>query len=206
MAHTTFLGMPLAAAPGSVMTPRPASERLVEAAVAHVGDRPARVVDVGTGSGAVALGIARAAPAVTVWATDTSRSAVGLARRNARLHGLDGRVLVRHGDLLAPVPGSIDVVVANLPYLPAAQAAHRSDLASEPDGAVFAPGDGLDHYRRLFVACEERLDAAGLVVVQFHREVMSASPEELADLLARMERHAAACSTAFAPAFAGVAA
>jgi release factor glutamine methyltransferase len=124
------------------MTPRAATQGLVAAALERIGERPARVVDVGTGSGAIAIAIASASPAAHVWATDTSRCAVALARANVRRHGLHRRVTVRHGDLIEPVPDPIDLVVANLPYLPVDDAACYPDLADEPRDAVFAPADG----------------------------------------------------------------
>jgi release factor glutamine methyltransferase len=80
------------AAAGRVMTPRPASERLVNAAVAITGDRPARIVDVGTGSGAIAVALAAALPRAEVFATDTSAAAVLLARVNVGRLGLADRV------------------------------------------------------------------------------------------------------------------
>jgi release factor glutamine methyltransferase len=191
MAYTTFFGLPLATARGRVMTPRPASERLVAAALERIDDRPARVVDVGTGTGAIALAIASAAPAAEVWATDTSRAAVALARANARLHGLGDRVVVRHADLIDPVPDPIDVVVANLPYLPLADAARYPELGDEPGSAVFASGDGLEPYRRLLEACAERLDDAASVVIQLHRAPLVATAGELHALRARLETVAA---------------
>ena len=97
---------------------------------------------------------------------------------------------VSHGDLLVPVPGPIDVVVANLPYLPAADAALYPDLVGEPESAVFAPGDGLEPYRRLLTACEERIGDDGTVVLQLHRRVLSATGAELPALRARIERTA----------------
>jgi release factor glutamine methyltransferase len=196
VAHTTFSGMALAAQPGRVMTPRPASERLVDAAVSHLAGEAATAVDVGTGSGAIAIALAARAPRVTVWATDTSLEAVALASRNARLHGLDERVLVRQGDLLDPVPGPVDVVVANLPYLPAGDASRRHDLAAEPHAAVFAAGDGLDPYRRLVAICEERLGPDGFVAIQLHRHVLAASRGDLVGLSVRMEAVARAHLTA----------
>jgi hypothetical protein len=75
-----FNGLALAGAPGRVMTPRPASERLVAAVVARLGEHAARVADVGTGSGAIAVAIASTCPQIEVWATDTSPCAVALAR------------------------------------------------------------------------------------------------------------------------------
>jgi release factor glutamine methyltransferase len=179
------------------MTPRRASEALVAAALDRVGSGPARVVDVGTGTGAIAIAIGAGAPNVEVFATDSSRCAVVLARANVRAHGLSNRVAVFHGDLLDPVPGPIDLVVANLPYLPAADADRYPDLAGEPAAAVFAPGDGLEPYRRLLAACAERLDDDAHVVIQLHRRVLAATCAELPALAARLAD--AAPAPAFVP-------
>ncbi len=185
-----FNGLSLATRPGRVMTPRRASEQLVRAALDRIGTGSARVVDVGTGVGAIAVAIADAAPNAHVFATDTSRCAVTLARANVRRHGLCDRVTVCHGDLLDPVPGEIDLVVANLPYLPAADAEGHPDLADEPADAVFASGDGLDPYRRLLASCAERLDDDAAVLIQFHRRVLEAAGAELPALRTRLERPA----------------
>jgi release factor glutamine methyltransferase len=172
------------------MTPRPASERLVRAAVGLVGDRPARIVDVGTGSGALAVAIAARAPHARVWATDSSPAAVELACANVRRHGLLHRVVVLEGDLLDPVPGPVDLVVANLPYLPLAEWPRHADLAGEPPEAVFAPADGLTPYRRLLDAAEQRLTPEGAVVLQFRRDVLQAGRARLRLLCARLEHEA----------------
>ena len=176
--------------PGVVMTPRPASERLAATALDVLGERPAIVADVGTGSGALALAIAAAAPRAQLWATDTSPAAVALARENVRRHGLAGRVVVREGDLLDPVPGSLDLVVANLPYLPLVERGLDGGLAAEPEEALFAAGDGLDPYRRLIGACGERLTSEGALVIQFRRRVLHAGRDELEVLRRRLEDEA----------------
>ena len=142
-----FAGLDLLTAPGVVMTPRPASLALVECALRHVGTAGGVVVDVGTGSGAIAVAIARSAPHATVWATDVSAEAVALARRNAASQRR--RRACAAGLPARPGAGSIDVVVANLPYLPRSERALHPDLELEPDEAVFASGDGLGSYRRL---------------------------------------------------------
>jgi release factor glutamine methyltransferase len=179
MGDVTFNGLALTSAPGSVMTPRPASEQLVAAAVACVGSGAARVADVGTGSGAIAVAIADACPQAEVWATDVTGAAVALARANVRRHGLEGRVFVRRGDLLDPLTGSFALIVANLPYLAAAAAARHPDLATEPFDAVFAPGDGLDPYRRLIHTAWARLAPEGVLLFQLHRRVVRARRAEL---------------------------
>jgi HemK-like putative methylase len=179
----TFNGLHLATAPGRVMTPRPTTEQLVAAARAHIGAGAARVIDVGTGSGAVAIAIADGCPRADVWATDTSADAVALARANVRRHRLGDRVFVRHGNLLEPVSGQFEVIAANLPYVPASAAADYPELATEPPDAVFAPGDGLEPYRRLVDAASTRLTAAGLLLVQLDARLVVARRCELSELL-----------------------
>ncbi len=200
MTPTPFSTLSLLAAPGRVMRPRAASEKLVAAALDRLDGRAARIVDVGTGSGATAIAIASGAPTVDVWATDTSGAAVALAQANVHRHGLADRVTVCRGDLLAPVPGAIDVVVANLPYLPTSAVPSHPELESEPPEAVFAPGNGLDTYRRLLVASAERLSVGGAVVIQLHRRVLQAGRDDLALLSAVIEEHGqAAAWSSFKP-------
>jgi release factor glutamine methyltransferase len=177
-----FCGLRLLVEPGAVMTPRPTTEALVEAAVERIAGRAALVADVGTGSGAVAVAIASRAPQARVWATDTSASAVRLARANACRHGLGDRVSVVHGDLLEGSPPGLDLVVANLPYLAAGLRPARPELAGEPPEAVFAAGDGLDPYRRLVRACENVLGPDGFLAIQLHGQVICRHASELGGL------------------------
>jgi release factor glutamine methyltransferase len=176
------------------MTPRPASEQLVAAALERLGDSPARVADVGTGSGAIAVAIALRAPNAEVWAVDLCRPAVDLTRANVARFGLGDRIHVVQGDLLESVPGALDLVVANLPYLPERlrRASAYADLRSEPSSAVFAPGDGLGHYRRLLEASEARLTNQGTLLIQFRRRILEATRFELGRLLADLEERALA--------------
>ena len=180
VAEATFCGLPLLTAAGRVMTPRRATERLVAAAAEHVRGRRTRIADVGTGAGAIALSLARLAPQAEIWASDVSAAAVSLARANARRHGVGGRVHVVRGDLLEPLPGELDLIVANLPYLPAADRSRYVDLAAEPHEALFALDDGLALYRRLFRSAEERLRGGGVVMIQLHRCVFGFERTELA--------------------------
>src|SRR5438552_17985618 len=98
-----FANLPCSVAPGRVMAPRPATEALVDAAVARVGDRRARVADVGTGSGAIAVSIALRAPHGAVGASDRSGRAGGIADRNAIRHGVADRARVAQGHRLEPL-------------------------------------------------------------------------------------------------------
>jgi release factor glutamine methyltransferase len=164
------------------MTPRIASEKLVAAALERIGDWAACIADVGTGSGAIALAIALGAPRAEVWATDVSAEATMLARANARLLGVGDRVNVVRGDLLEPLPGELDLVVANLPYLPLSDRTEYPGLRAEPEAAVFTDGDGLGLYRDLLVAAEEKLLPSGAVIIQLHRQVFLAERDGLARL------------------------
>jgi release factor glutamine methyltransferase len=177
-----FDGLSLKSLPGVVMTPRATSVALVDRVVEHVGSSAAVVADVGTGSGALALAIATRSPQAMVWATDVDPHAVGLARANALRAGLSRRVHVRLGDLLDPLPRSLDVIAANLPYLPWHESPLHPDLAGEPPAAVFTDGDGLAVYRRLLTAAAERLMPGGLLVVQLRGRMLAASAEEISVL------------------------
>jgi release factor glutamine methyltransferase len=178
------------------MTPRPATEALVDAAVALVAGRPARVADVGTGSGAIAIALASRLPQAEIWASDVSPAAVDLARLNAGRHGFADRIHMAEGDLLDPIPGQLCVIVANLPYLPDELKDHPTytEYRVEPAEAIFAPDGGLALYRRLLEAAEERLDAEGALVIQFRRVILQAERQELSLLRERLERAAIAAA------------
>jgi release factor glutamine methyltransferase len=189
MSMSSFYGFELETAPGLVMTPRPTTEALVDAAVALAGDRAARIADVGTGSGAIAIALASRLPNAEIWASDFSPRAVELARVNAARHGFAARIHMAEGDLLDPIPGQLCLIVANLPYLPD-ELRHDpayAEYACEPPEAIFTAEGGLALYRRLLVAAEERLDDEGGLVVQFRREILQAGRDELAALRGRIE-------------------
>jgi len=193
MTETTFHDLALTLAPGRVFTPRPATEGLVNTTLDLIqSEEHARVADIGTGTGAIAVALAVARPNVEVWATDTNPAAVELARVNAERHGVADRVHVLEGDLLEPLPLPMDVVVANLPYLP--ESLHDARYDDEPADAVYAPGDGLGPYRRLLDACREGrlVTPGGRVVIQYHREPLAANCWQLEDLRAELEERQAA--------------
>jgi release factor glutamine methyltransferase len=185
--ETTFCDLPFVLSPGRVFTPRPATQGVVRVAGELLGDGPKLVADVGTGSGVIAVALAVGHPRIEVWAVDTNPDAVALTRENARRNAVDDRVHAIEGDLLEPVPVPVDVVVANLPYLP--DSLHDVRYDSEPADAIYAPGDGLDPYRRLLNACRDGklVTPGGVVVIQFHREALTANCWELEDLRERLE-------------------
>jgi release factor glutamine methyltransferase len=135
-----------------VLIPRPETEVLVDAARELIAGRDRTVVDVGTGSGAIAVAIAAHEQKVRVIATDSSRDALAVAESNALASGVADRMEFRHGDLLAPITERVDIVCANLPYLPDKSVerwvGERNSLAFEPRVAVVAGSDGLSVIRR----------------------------------------------------------
>jgi len=131
-----------------VLVPRPETEHVVEAALEL--PRGARVVDVGTGSGAIALALKDERPDLEVVGTDVSAGALDVARANAARLGLD--VTFVHGDLLEPVEGLVDAVVSNPPYVASGDPLPRDVADFEPAGALYAGAEGLDVIRRLVPA------------------------------------------------------
>ncbi|HKZ12981.1 MAG TPA: peptide chain release factor N(5)-glutamine methyltransferase [Solirubrobacterales bacterium] len=129
-----------------VLVPRPETELLVEVALER---RPGRVLDVGTGSGAIALAVADELPAAEVVATDTSPGALAVARANAERLGLAGRVRFEEGTV--PEGAHFDLVLANLPYVAERDWAGLEPEVTqwEPREALLAGEDGLDAYRAL---------------------------------------------------------
>jgi release factor glutamine methyltransferase len=185
---TRFHGLTFISDPGRVFTPRPATEGLVDAALDRIGSDPARIADVGTGSGAIAVTIALRAPRVEVWASDTCARALALASRNAERLG--AQVHLVRGDLLEGLPRDLDLIVANLPYLEPGTAGYDD----EPASAVYSTGDGLDHYRRLIAGAGDHLVENGGVIIQFMGEVLEAERNELPWLRARLESLVAAAA------------
>lgn len=150
-----FHGLSYVVGPGALI-PRPETETLVEEALAAIREHPAvrrrvRVVDVGTGPGTVALAIAKHAPTAAVIAIDASTAALAWAGCNRRRFGLMDRVVLLAGDLLEPLGEPVDVVVANLPYIPSEELARLPVEIREAEPALAVDGgeDGLDLIRRL---------------------------------------------------------
>jgi release factor glutamine methyltransferase len=142
-----------------VLIPRPETEHVVEAALGLPAG--ARVVDVGTGSGAIALALADERPDLSVVGIEASAGALAVARANASRLGLAVEWL--DGDLLDPVSGPVDAVVSNPPYVRAGERL-APELGYEPREALYGGEDGLDVYRRLVPASAARASFAAFEI------------------------------------------
>jgi release factor glutamine methyltransferase len=127
-----------------------------------------RVLDLGTGSGAIALALAKEWPEAQVTAADVSDAALAVARKNAEALGLAERLRFASGDLFAPVAGErFDVIVSNPPYVAEADALGLApELRHEPALALFAPGDGTALLRRIAAEAPARLTPGGLLALE----------------------------------------
>mgnify|MGYP001279909648 CR=1 FL=1 len=167
-----------------VMIPRPETEELVEEAVAYLrSSRTRRVVDAGTGSGAIACTIAAEVPMARVDAIDVSAEALEVARQNAITLGVADSVQLFHCSVGEFRPrGRYDAIVANLPYVPSAALPRKPASAGfEPPIALDGGADGLDHYRVLLARAPQLLRGGGLLLM----EAASETAEPLRALAAR---------------------
>lgn len=173
-----FRGIVVGVRPG-VFVPRPETEVLVEVALERTAEPAPLVVDVCTGTGAVALALTSERPDARVYATDRSPEAIALAMDNAEQLSLP--VVFLHGDLFEPLPaelgGAVDLIVANPPYLPVGRRAHLpAEVRADPDLALF--GDATI-YERLFSEAIAWLRPAGVIAVEIE-ESLGAQMSELA--------------------------
>jgi len=161
-----FMKLDLEVTP-DVLVPNPDTEVLVQRAVSWARERgaPVRVADVGTGSGCIAVAIAHYVPQATVFACDDDPAALAVAGRNVDAHGLADRVTLLEGDLLDPLPGDLDLVCANLPYV-AEGADLPAEVTAQPAHALFAGEGGAALVRRLLGGAPRRLVAGGAVLTE----------------------------------------
>jgi release factor glutamine methyltransferase len=153
-----------------VLVPRPETELIVEEALAFARERRlTHIIDVGTGSGCIAIAIASELPDARITATDASLPAIEVARRNASAHGVQSRIDFHLGDVLSDVDGPAELIVSNPPYVPEAMAAHLQPevVQYEPHAALFGGETGLEVLAALFQQAPPRLAAGGRLIVEF---------------------------------------
>ena len=168
------------------LVPRPETEHLVELLKSQIPHPAARILDVGTGSGVIALSLAANFPDATVTATDISDDCLALARENAERLGLTNRIEFLAGDLLLQVNGVYDLIVANLPYVAAPDRAGLSrEVFHDPEVALFGGERGDEVVRRLIEAAPARLRPGGLLAL----ELGLGQADDLAALMAEKNYH-----------------
>jgi release factor glutamine methyltransferase len=181
LGETEFYGLPFHITP-DVLIPRPETEHLVERALELAADSAApRIVDIGTGSGAIAVVLAHKLPHAQITAIDLSARVLAVARKNAQRSAVAIRFL--EGDLLTPVAGEqFELIVSNPPYVPTADRATLSVEVRdyEPALALFAGDDGLEVYRRLIPAAFTALVSGGFLLLEIGFGQSSAVGELLA--------------------------
>ncbi len=194
MGRREFYGLDFCVAPG-VFIPRPESELLVEQAVKLAQNHTvSTVAEVGTGCGAIAISLALNLPRAKVYAVDISASALKVAQSNCQKHGVADRVCLLRGDMLEPLPESVDLIVANLPYVKEMELPQLGSAGFEPLLALNGGWDGLDKIRQLCQQAGDRLCPQGSLLLEIgqgqggsvtsllHRLFPSAELEVLPDL------------------------
>jgi release factor glutamine methyltransferase len=179
-----FYGLPIRVSAG-VLIPRPETEHVVDQALLLAARfQSPRIVDVGTGSGCIAIALAQYLPEAKITAIDLSSKALIRASESAALNSVSHRIRFLEGDLLTPVAGEqFELIVSNPPYVPTSDRATLSVEVREyePALALFAGDDGLDVYRRLIPAAFDALITGGLVVL----EIGFGQSPAITELLAR---------------------
>ena len=190
--HQEFWGMDLIVTP-AVLVPRPETEHVVEKVVARAKDKTVRalstagaiaIVDVGTGSGCIALALAKELPQAEIQATDISAAALEIARANAARHQLDDRIHFSRSDLLTDIDEApFDFVVSNPPYVGEAEEdqVQLEVRKFEPRAAVFAGPTGIEVIARLIPQAFEKLKPGGSVVIEISGTISSHVRELLSD-------------------------
>lgn len=166
--HWPFGTLDLIVTP-DVLIPRPETEHLVDAALGWAREVALRIVDVGTGSGAIAIALAEHLPLAQFWALDSSEAALAIARRNAQRYDLLSRIAFFAGDLLTPLIErglTVDVIAANLPYIASGDLAGLAVARHEPRAALDGGLDGLNLIGRLLDQAPGVLAQPGLLLLE----------------------------------------
>jgi release factor glutamine methyltransferase len=177
-----FFGLPFEVSP-AVLIPRPETEHLVDAVLERFSrEANPRIVDVGTGSGAIAVALAHAIPRSRVTAVDLSSAALEVAQRNAERHGVLERVMLLQSDLLAALGSEeFEVVVSNPPYIAQGEVLEPQVLNYEPRSALYAGPTGLEIYERLIPQARRVLKPQGWLMLEIGYGQSSALSKLLSD-------------------------
>ena len=151
-----------------VLIPRPETELLVERAIAWLQSHPARrnCADIGTGSGCIAVTLAKHIPDLKILATDISPKALQVAQQNAHKHGVEPQISFLEDNLLTSVEGKFDVICANLPYIPTSTLKTLAIYGREPTQALDGGPKGLNLIQSLMSAAPRNLAPGGLILLE----------------------------------------
>ncbi len=150
-----------------MLIPRPETELLVEKAIELTEAHGIRTIaDIGTGCGAIAISLAAYLPQVIVHATDISPEALEVARFNCERYNVVDRVVLRRGDLLEPLDGPVDMIVANLPYVRERDLIKNASLSYEPTLALNGGSTGLEKIRSLIRQMAKKLNTGGYLILE----------------------------------------
>ncbi len=163
--HREFYGLDFYVNP-NVLIPRPETELLVEKALSLVNNRVATIAEIGTGCGAIAISLVLNLPQTKIYATDISASALEVAQINCQKHGVVNKIYLLQGDMLDPLPESVDLIVANLPYIKKAELLRMSPASLEPLLALNGGSDGLQTIRRLCYQLSNQLHSTGYLLLE----------------------------------------
>jgi release factor glutamine methyltransferase len=174
--HQEFWGMDLIVSP-AVLIPRPETEHVVEAVLSLSPGAGLRIIDVGTGSGCIALALAKELPQIEIHAADTSPAALEVARANAARHGLESRIQFHQTDLLQGFePNAFDLVVSNPPYVGESEEdeVQLEVRKHEPRNAVFAGPTGVEVIERLIPQARVALKPGGFLIMEMSGTIAEA--------------------------------
>ena len=166
LGYRDFWTVRIGVGPG-VLIPRPDSETLIEAALAHFGTgEPTRILDLGTGPGTLLYAALAEWPAATGLGVDASDIALDYANENALALGLESRVELMQGDWAREVTGQFDLILCNPPYIADSEQLMPDVADHEPAGALFAGADGLDDYRRIIPGLPRLMAPGGVAILE----------------------------------------
>lgn len=161
--HREFYGLEFSVN-HNVLIPRPETEHLVEKAINLAKSYAQPVIaDIGTGSGAIAISLALNLPSATIYAIDASADALKVTKANCQRHDVSQKIKLLQGDLLSPLPKAVDIIAANLPYVPQQEAAQNR---YEPQKALDGGADGTDEIKRLCQQADRHLKDGGSLLLE----------------------------------------
>jgi len=151
----------------NVLVPRPETELLIETVLQNVEKQSSLIIaDIGTGSGCIAITLAKYLPNISILATDISESAILVAKKNAENHSVINRIKFMQGNLLNVLDNPVDIIIANLPYLPKSE--YKKEISFEPKQALFGDNNGMEYLETIIKQAPLKLNKDGIMLLEIH--------------------------------------